>query len=64
MNNMQLHMFEAEMGNEDRRSSSRSLSSLICNEAASMKFAKYQANNLIPEWRDKYIDVINSLLSY
>jgi len=23
-----------------------------------MKFAKYQANNLIPEWRMKYLDVL------
>src|SRR5271154_3751719 len=22
-----------------------------------MKFAKYQANNLVPEWRRKYLDV-------
>lgn len=50
-----------EMKIDDHR---HSIPSLICNVAASMKFAKYQANNLIPEWRDKYIDVINPLLSY
>ena len=27
-----------------------------------MKFAKYQANNLIPEWRLKYLDVTHPSL--
>jgi hypothetical protein len=27
-----------------------------------MKFAKYQANNLVPEWRRKYLDVSPHLL--
>jgi SPX domain protein involved in polyphosphate accumulation len=26
-----------------------------------MKFAKYQQNNLVPEWRKKYLDVSNFL---
>jgi len=27
-----------------------------------MKFAKYQADNVVPEWKDKYLDVLRPLI--
>jgi hypothetical protein len=37
---------------------------LVIAPTLDMKFAKYQANNLVPEWRTKYLDVyISQLMS-
>ena len=33
------------------------------SQHARMKFAKYQQNNLVPEWRKKYLDVRTLLMT-